>query len=130
MVTWRLHQRGTSTAISSSGLESRFSPVFVDYPPRCVHHVDDLSAIRDRRVLLVEDDIVSGVSLELVVRELATYAPRSLSLYLGREKESQQLQNIPSSITEVYLAEDHLDPAERKRHETEFVEFFGGDVSL
>ena len=69
--------------------------IFVDYPPKHVHHIDDFSAIRGRRVLLVEDDIVSGVSLELVVRELASYMPRSLSLYLGREKEFQQLQNVP-----------------------------------
>ena len=99
--------------------------VFVDYPPRRVHLVNDLSATRDLRVLLVEDDIVSGVSLELVVRELAIYSPRSVSLYLGREKESQQLQNVSPSITEVFLAEDHLDPAERGRYEAEFVEFFG-----
>jgi hypothetical protein len=86
-------------------------------------------AIRGRRVLLVEDDMVSGVSLTLVVLELAQYAPRSLSLYLGREKDSQQLQNVPSPITEVYLAEDHLDPAERGRYEAEFVEFFGSSGS-
>lgn len=102
--------------------------IVVDYPPKRVDLVDDLSAIRGRRVLLVEDDIVSGVSLALVVKELARYWPRSLSLYLGREKDSQQLQNVPSAVTAVYLAEDHLDPTERERHEAEFVEFFGSTV--
>jgi hypothetical protein len=102
---------------------------FVEYPPRCVDLVDDCSAIRGRRVLVVEDDIISGVSLALVVSALATYAPRSLSLYLGRDKESQQLENVPELITEVYLAEDHLDPAERGRYDAEFVKFFGSEVS-
>jgi hypothetical protein len=98
--------------------------VSVDYPPKRVDLVDDLKALRGRRVLLIEDDIISGVSLNLVVRELARYAPRSLSLYLGREKDSQQLQNVPPPIAGVYLAEDHLDPAERERYGAEFVEFF------
>jgi len=106
-------------------LGSRVLSVLVDYPPRRVDLVDDLSAIRGRQVLLVEDDVVSGVSLALVVNTLASYEPRSLSLYLGRGKDSQQLQNVPASIAAVYLSEDHLDPAERRRYEAEFVEFFG-----
>lgn len=102
----------------------RILSVFVDYPPRQVKLEDDFSAIRGRRLLVLEDDIVSGVSLNLVVNELANYAPHSLSLYLGREKDSQLLENVPPVIKEVYLAEDLLDPAERGRYEAEFIEFF------
>jgi hypothetical protein len=106
-------------------LGARVLSVAVDYPPRRAELVDDLSAIRGRRVLLVEDDIISGVSLGLVVSALATYEPRSVSLYLGRDKEDQHLQNVPPSIAEVYLAEDHLDPTERGRYEADLLEFFG-----
>jgi len=103
----------------------RVLSVFVEYPPKSIQLVDDLAAIRGKRVLLIEDDVVSGVSLELVVRELAKFAPLSLSLFLGRDKDSHQLQNVPSAIFRTHLAEDHLDPAERPRFEREFMEFFG-----
>jgi hypothetical protein len=103
----------------------RLHAVFVDYPPKQVTLLDNFAAIRARRVLLVEDDIVSGVSLELVVKELGAFGPRFLAFYLGRDKDSQQLQNVPASIQQVYLAEDHLDPAARARHEAEFTACFG-----
>jgi hypothetical protein len=40
------------------------------------------------------------------------------------EKARQQLHNVPSAITEVYLAEDHLNSADQVRYEREFVDFF------
>jgi hypothetical protein len=98
--------------------------IFVDYPPTCVELVDDLSVVTGRRVLLIEDDVVSGVSLRLVLNELERHHPRSVSLYLGREKDGQQLQNVPSQINRVYLAEDDLDPASRNRYESAFSDFF------
>jgi hypothetical protein len=98
--------------------------IFVDYPPTRVESADDLAVVRGRRVLLIEDDVVSGLSLELVTTEIAQHEPNSVSLYLGREKDSQQLQNIPSQIDRVYLAEDGLDPTGRGRYELEFFDFF------
>jgi hypothetical protein len=74
--------------------------------------------------LLIEDDVVSGISLDLAMKEIAQHEPSSVSLYLGRKKDSQQLHNIPSQIDRVYLAEDSLDPARRGRYESEYVEFF------
>jgi hypothetical protein len=97
--------------------------VFVDYPPRRVEATDDLSVIRSGRVLLIEDDVVSGISLGLVLKEVARYEPSSVSLYLGREKDSQQLQNIPMQIERVYLAEDEPDLAARDLFESEFLDF-------
>ncbi len=105
-------------------LGSRVLSVFVDYPPRRVDLVEDLSEIKDGRVLLLEDDVISGISLRLTVTELQKYAPRSLCLYLGREADYQQVQNVPPEIEAVYLAEQCLDPAERPRHEKEFLAFF------
>ncbi|MGP0065064.1 MAG: hypothetical protein ACLQGP_15890 [Isosphaeraceae bacterium] len=98
--------------------------ILVDYPPTRVESANNLSAIRGGRVLLIEDDIVSGISLDLVMKEVARRDPSSVSLYLGRDKDSQQLQNIPAQIDRVYLAEDSLDPAGRGRYESEFLDFF------
>src|SRR3954454_8209418 len=42
--------------------------VHVGYPPRRVEVLDDLAVVRDRRVLLLEDDVVSGGTLRLVIR--------------------------------------------------------------
>ncbi len=98
--------------------------IFIDYPPTRVESADDLSVVHGQRVLLIEDDVVSGISLALVMNEVARHKPGSVSLYLGREKESQQLQNIPSQINRVYLAEDCLDPADRARYESQFLDFF------
>ena len=86
--------------------------------------MDDLSVIQRRRVLLIEDDVVSGISLDLVMKEIMRQEPSSVSLYLGREKDSQQLQNVPPQIDRVYLAEDCLDPAARCQYESEFFELF------
>jgi hypothetical protein len=105
-------------------LEAQVLSVFVDYPPTRVDFVDDLAVIHRRRVLVIEDDIVSGTSLKLVMKELARHETSSVSLYLGREKDSQQLDNVPSQIDAVYLAEDVLDPADRGRYESAFLAFF------
>ena len=98
--------------------------VFVDYPPKHFAAVDDLARIRDRRVLILEDDVLSGVTLALVVRGLQAYGPRALALYLGREKDYQQLQNVPPAVSPIYLAEDYLEPSLRERAEADFAAFF------
>ena len=82
-------------------LGARVLSIFVDYPPTRVESADDLSAIHGQRVLLIEDDVVSGISLDLVMKEIARHEPSSVSLYLGRQKDSQQLHNIPSQIDRV-----------------------------
>ncbi len=105
-------------------LGARVLSVFVDYPPRRLELVEDLSEIQGGRVLLLEDDVISGISLRLAVTELLKYAPASLSLYLGREADYQQVQNVPPEIEAIYLAEQCLDPGERPRHEAEFEAFF------
>jgi hypothetical protein len=99
--------------------------VHVGYPPRRVEVLDDLAVVRGGRVLLLEDDVVSGVTLRLVVDALGHHGPHSLALYLGRRKEDQILENIPPEVSAVYLAEDRLRPAERGQDEAEFAAFFG-----
>jgi hypothetical protein len=96
--------------------------VYVDYPPTRCDAVDDLAAIRGWRVLVIEDDVVSGRTLELVADHLRPYKPRDLSLYLGHARYLQHLDNVPPEFCEVYLAEERLDPAERSRHEEAFID--------
>ncbi len=105
-------------------LGARVLSVFVDYPPWQLETRDDLAVIRGGRVPILEDDIISGVTLQLVIRDLLQYQPRSLSLYGGRAKEDQQLGNLPPEIEAVYLAENCLDPALRADHESSFLKVF------
>lgn len=79
---------------------------FVEYPPRGVILGDGIEAIRGGRVLLLEDDLVSGTTLRQVVAALLPFAPQSLWLYLGRRKRDQFLDNKPGEIAGVFLAED------------------------
>ena len=98
--------------------------VHVDYPPRRCELLDDLSVLRHARVLILEDDVVSGITLRLVINALQAYKPRSLALYLGRRKEDQQVESIAPEIESVFFAEDYLDPTLREQYESEFVRFF------
>lgn len=100
--------------------------VFTDYPPtRCVAE-DDLCVLRDQRVLLIEDDAISGRTLRLVSEHLHQFAPKSLGLYLGHTKGVQHLQNVPDEIDKVYVAEDLLSWGTRSELEREFEDFFQG----
>lgn len=47
-------------------LGARVLSVFVDYPPRRLESRDDLTVIQGGRVLILEDDVISGVTLQLV----------------------------------------------------------------
>ncbi len=85
--------------------------LFVDYPPTLVREVDDLSSISGKRVLLIEDDVISGRTLSLILDVLDRYSPQSVSLYLGHVKSVQHLHNVPERISRTYLAEDYLQPA-------------------
>jgi hypothetical protein len=98
--------------------------LYVDYPPRRCEVLDDMAAIRDQSVLILEDDVVSGLTLQLVVKMLKRFSPASIDLYLGRRKEDQILENVPSDIRTIYVAEDWLDPAMHREYAARFVEFF------
>lgn len=100
--------------------------VYTDPPPSTrVESVENLSKIFRGNVLLIEDDVVSGSTLRIVVAAIGGYDPGTLSLYLGHAKCFQRLQNVPPGFSKIYIAEDCLDPRDRQRHEDEFAEFFG-----
>jgi hypoxanthine-guanine phosphoribosyltransferase len=86
-------------------------------------YVDDLSVMENRRVLILEDDVVSGITLQLAMGAFASYKSAEVALYLGRRKEDQFLDNVPSTISQIYLATDTLDAASRSKYEQQFIEF-------
>ena len=110
-------------------LGARVLSVFVDYPPRLVTQAEGLAAVAGGRVLLIEDDVASGMSLRLVLAALESHPPASVSLYLGRLGDGQCSKNVPEVVAEVYLAETHLNPFDRSRHEAEFVQEFGAGTT-
>lgn len=99
--------------------------VYVDYPPRRCEALDDLSVITGQRSLVLEDDVISGVTIAMVMAELLQHQPSSLSLLLGRAKEDQQLDSIPAEFEAIYLAEDVLNESLRSEYEREFIAAFG-----
>ena len=92
-------------------LGAKIREVFVDYPPKLIKEVDDLLSISEKKVLLIEDDLISGKTLWMVLDVLGRYSPQSVSLYLGHTKSVQHLHNVPERISRTYLAEDYLLPA-------------------
>jgi hypoxanthine-guanine phosphoribosyltransferase len=86
--------------------------------------LEDLSVAQDHSVLILEDEVVSGVTLLQVVDGLKEYGPRSSALYLGRRKEDQQVERIAPEIDRVFLAEDHLDSSLRVQSEYAFASYF------
>jgi hypothetical protein len=99
--------------------------VFTDYPPTRVTDEDDLRLIEGRQVLLIEDDVIGGRTLRLVVEHLRQFSPGSLALYLGHTKGIQHFRNVPAAIERVFVAEDSLTLDAQPDLERRFKEFFG-----
>lgn len=111
-------------------LEVPVLSVFTDYPPTRCSAEDDLRTIQGRRVLLIEDDVIGGRTLRLVVDHLLQFSPDSLALYLGHTKGIQHLRNVPTEISEVFVAEDNLAVEDRTELERRFEEFFSHRLAV
>jgi hypothetical protein len=100
--------------------------VFTDYPPTRCTSDDDLSVLENQRVLLIEDDVVSGRTLQLVVDYLEQFKPAWLGLYLGHSIGVQHFENIPPQIAQnrVIFSELMLSPNHWKELDVEFPKFF------
>lgn len=100
--------------------------VFTDYPPTLCRSEDDLSVLENQRVLLIEDDVVSGRTLQLVVDYLGQFRPALLGLYLGHSIGVQHLNNVPGQIEKnsVFHAEFMLSPNHWRELDVEFPKFF------
>ena len=100
--------------------------VFTDYPPTCCTSDEDLAVLEDQKVLLIEDDVISGRTLQLVVDYIGQFKPASLALYLGHNIGIQHLGNVPREIVpeNIFVAERSLSQKDWMSLEDEFLEFF------
>jgi len=98
--------------------------IFVPYPPDTFVVRDDLSCIKGKRVLIIEDDVMSGRSLQLVVQELLRHEPAHIELYLGHSKGIQHPENVSKVIEHIYFTEDIYATHDPLLLEQEFQQFF------
>jgi hypothetical protein len=98
--------------------------VSVDYPPTKVTAQADVSQICGGTVLIIEDDVVGGGTLRLVVQEVLKFKLRSVSLFLGHSRSFRHLESIPREIEKVYIAEDILSRDEYLKRADELYEEF------
>lgn len=74
--------------------------------PRSIKLFDDLSALQGKKVLVVEDDVRTGATLQKLLEHLEPHNPERLGLYLGQPEQFQKVTNIPPKFKNTYLAED------------------------
>lgn len=98
---------------------ARVESVFVDYPPtRCETDLDR-ATLAGRSVLLIEDDVIGGRTLRLVLETLLPQQPRTVALFLGHSSGIQHLRNVPDGIARTYLADTDLVVDERLERQFE-----------
>lgn len=70
--------------------------------------LDSVKDIEGKRIILIEDDVVSGRTLEKAIQKLSPHNPREYQVYLGIREAKQQLGNVPKIVTKTYATPDHL----------------------
>lgn len=105
-------------------LGCRTIEVLVPYPAVTIQLRDDLAVTRNNRILIIEDDVVSGESLRLVTKALCNYKPERIDLFLGHLGAFQHLDNLPAVISKVYLVDDMLRNFDYDVLECGFLDFF------
>ncbi|MEM4318502.1 MAG: phosphoribosyltransferase [Candidatus Pacearchaeota archaeon] len=70
--------------------------------------LDDISVIRGKHTLLIEDDVRTGKTLEKAYSKIRRYSPADVSVYLGIPEKSQNLQNVPREFRKVYTTPNSL----------------------
>lgn len=73
--------------------------------PRTIKLLDDLSTLQGKKVLVVEDDVRTGATLQKLLEHLEPHNPARLGIYLGQPEQFQKIPNIPQSFENTYLAE-------------------------
>ena len=71
--------------------------------PRTLSSLDDLSSLKGKRVLVVEDDIQTGATLRKLLEAFGEDAPSKLGLYLASPGERQVLESVPAAFQNVYV---------------------------
>src|SRR3989338_1829696 len=70
---------------------------------RTIKLFDDLSALRGKKVLVVEDDIRTGATLQKLLEQIKPNEPAELDLYLGQSINYQKIENIPEDFTDTFV---------------------------
>ncbi len=71
---------------------------------RSLEIFDDMSALVGKKVIVVEDDVRTGATLEKVKEAIGDNIPSKISLYLGQEERFQLIDNIPGMYSEIFIA--------------------------
>jgi len=74
--------------------------------PRTIKVFDNLAELQGKKVLVVEDDVRTGATLQKLLETLEPHNPARLGLYLGQPKQFQEIPNIPQKFETTYLAEE------------------------
>lgn len=81
---------------------------------RPYRELDDISDIRGKHVLFIEDDVQTGRTLEKAYRMISRYSPASVSVYLGTPEKGQKLGNVPRELRATYTTPNFLPDAEAR----------------
>ncbi|HII39301.1 TPA: phosphoribosyltransferase [Candidatus Micrarchaeota archaeon] len=71
--------------------------------PRQLKKLDDLSLLKGKKVLVVEDDVRTGATLQRVLKAIKPHAPASLELFLGLPEHLQLLKNVPADFKRMHI---------------------------
>lgn len=83
--------------------------------------LDDLSCLKGKRVLVVEDDIQSGATLRKLLEAIRVQKPEALGLYLGQPSYIQKLENVPEGFEQIYVS-----PKDTAQEEKAFQDYLDG----
>ncbi|MFH1654530.1 MAG: hypothetical protein ABIE74_10835 [Pseudomonadota bacterium] len=64
--------------------------------------IGNLEELRGRRILLLEDDVHSGSTLNRTLSLVLPFEPEALDLFLGNPIHYQNLENVPKVIRNIY----------------------------
>lgn len=73
---------------------------------RTIKLFDNLAELRGKKVLVVEDDVRTGATLQKLLETLEPHNPAQLGLYLGQPEQFQKIPNIPQRFGTTHLAEE------------------------
>lgn len=91
---------------------------------RTIKIFDDLSLLKGRKVLVVEDDVRTGATLQKLLEEIKPDEPARLGLYLGQPETFQKTTSIPTDFKDTYIAGE-TNPKVASREFAEFLESKG-----
>lgn len=87
--------------------------------------IDELGNLEGKRVLLIEDDVQSGITLRTVLRQIAGAGAASYSLFLGNRSLYQNLGSVPRTVSKVYLNGSESSCSGRDEMEQNLIDHFG-----